>query len=68
MTPHEEFLTTKQVAQRWPFLTEGTLRYWRNANEGPKSFRAGRRVVYRRSEVERWLSEQELATTRGGAA
>ncbi|ORM29238.1 helix-turn-helix domain-containing protein [Williamsia sp. 1135] len=64
----EEFLSTKQVAERWPFLMEATLRYWRHTNEGPKSFRAGRRVVYRRSEVESWLSEQEAVTSRGGAA
>ncbi|NMO03117.1 helix-turn-helix domain-containing protein [Gordonia sp. TBRC 11910] len=64
---NDEFLTTKQVSQRWPF-PEGTLRYWRNGGTGPASFRAGGRVLYRRSEIERWLSEQEKTTTRGGAA
>ena len=44
----------------------GTLRYWRHAGTGPASFTLGRRVVYRRSEVERWIAEQESATRRGG--
>jgi predicted DNA-binding transcriptional regulator AlpA len=44
----------------------GTLRYWRHADLGPASFTLGRRVVYRRSEVERWIAEQEAATRRGG--
>ncbi|TDZ87357.1 Helix-turn-helix domain protein [Mycobacteroides salmoniphilum] len=49
-------------------LPKGTLRYYRATNQGPASFSLGRRVVYRRSEVERWIAEQEAATTRGGAA
>ena len=44
----------------------GTLRYWRNSNIGPASFTLGRRVVYRRAEVLRWISERESATRRGG--
>lgn len=45
-----------------------TLRYWRHADTGPASFKLGRRVVYRRSEVERWIAEQEATTRRGGVA
>lgn len=33
----------------------GTLRYWRHSNIGPASFTLGRRVVYRRAEVFRWI-------------
>jgi hypothetical protein len=44
----------------------GTLRYWRHANLGPASFTLGRRIVYRREEVLRWITEQEAATRRGG--
>ncbi len=36
-----------------------TLRYWRHLGEGPAGFRLGRRVVYRRAEVDRWISEQQ---------
>lgn len=35
-----------------------TLRYWRSTNTGPKSARIGRRVVYRRDDLDRWLDEQ----------
>lgn len=34
-----------------------TLRYWRHLNTGPRSFRAGRRVLYYRQDVEDWLDE-----------
>lgn len=60
-----EVLATKQVADEYG-LSEGTLRYWRHRDEGPASFRIGRRVLYRRSELESWISEQEAATRRGG--
>ena len=62
-----ELLTVPEVAAmlRKP---EGTLRYWRAVNRGPKSFKSGSTVVYRRSDVEAWLRAQEDATSRGGAA
>jgi DNA-binding transcriptional MerR regulator len=34
-----------------------TLRYWRHLNTGPRSFRAGRRVLYYRHDVETWLDD-----------
>lgn len=63
----DDILTTKQVCEQYPF-NAGTLRFWRSTNQGPESFTVGRRgrVVYRRSEIERWLAEQEQATRRGG--
>lgn len=45
----------------------GTLRYCRHSNIGPASFTLGRRVVYRREEVMRWILQRESATRRGGA-
>lgn len=60
-----EFMTTGQVSQETG-INAGTLRYWRSTNQGPTSFSLGKRVVYRRSEVERWIAEQEAATRRGG--
>jgi predicted DNA-binding transcriptional regulator AlpA len=62
-----DILDTKQVAGLTG-LSIGTLRYWRHINEGPASFLLGKRVFYRRSEVERWISEQERMTSRGGVA
>lgn len=60
-----DILDTKQVSQMTG-LPVGTLRYWRHSDVGPASFTLGRRVVYRRSEVESWIAEQEKATRRGG--
>jgi transposase-like protein len=60
-------MSTSQVAEEYGF-NAGTLRYWRSTDQGPASFTLGPRgrVVYRRSEVERWLAAQESATRRGG--
>lgn len=65
----DDLLHTNQVEEQYK-INRGTLRYWRSTNQGPVSFTLGPRgrVVYRRSEVERWLAEQEQATRRGGGA
>jgi len=62
----EELLTSAEVAlmTRAPV---STARYWRSLGTGPASFRVGRRVVYRRAEVLRWLQEREQAD-RGASA
>ncbi|MGY2019363.1 helix-turn-helix transcriptional regulator [Nocardia gipuzkoensis] len=62
-----EYMTTRDVSELTG-IAEGTWRYWRHTGTGPASFRlGGKRVVYRRSEIERWIEEQEKATTRGGS-
>ena len=60
-----ELLGAKQVSEMIG-VPVGTLRYWRYSDIGPASFTLGRRVVYRRDEVLRWISERESATRRGG--
>ena len=35
-----------------------TLRYWRHLGIGPRGFRVGHRVMFRREDVEGWLSER----------
>ena len=35
-----------------------TLRYWRHLGTGPHSFRLGRRVVYRTTDLQDWIEEQ----------
>lgn len=64
----DDLLTTKQVCEEYPAFNPGTMRFWRSTNQGPASFSLGPRgrVVYRRSEIKRWLAEQEQATRRGG--
>lgn len=62
----DEFLTTGQVADRLG-IAEGTLRYWRSRDEGPLSFKMGRRVCYRAADIQEWLLAQSQRTSRGGA-
>ncbi|OBI08658.1 hypothetical protein A5715_00645 [Mycolicibacter heraklionensis] len=64
----DDLLTTTQLCEQYPVFNPGTLRFWRSTNQGPSSFSLGPRgrVVYRRSEVERWIADQEQATRRGG--
>ncbi|WP_233498788.1 helix-turn-helix domain-containing protein [Blastococcus sp. TF02A-26] len=38
-----------------------TLRYWRHRGIGPAGFRLGRRVHYRRQDLDRWIEEQRTA-------
>lgn len=55
-----ELLTLDEAAAllRTPVAT---LRYWRHLGVGPDGFRLGRRVVYRRQDVDRWVAEQQHA-------
>lgn len=55
-----EWMNSVEVAEmvRAP---EQTLRYWRWKGTGPKGTKVGRRVLYRRSDVEAWLVERERA-------
>lgn len=62
-----EYMSTPEVSEETG-INQGTLRYWRSTDQGPASFSLGKRVVYRRSEVERWIAEQEAATKRGGSS
>ncbi len=54
----DEILTLDEVAQILK-VPVGTLRKWRTNGEGPKGFRAGKYVRYRRSAVEQFVTEQE---------
>ncbi|MGR6966287.1 helix-turn-helix domain-containing protein [Geodermatophilus sp. URMC 61] len=59
-TAAAELLTVQEAAAvlRIPVTT---LRYWRHLGVGPDGFRLGRRVVYRRQDVDRWVTEQQQA-------
>lgn len=39
-------------------VSTATLRYWRRNGLGPVSAKIGRRVVYRRSDIQRWIEQQ----------
>ena len=53
-TPEHDLLTITETAElvRAPVAT---LRYWRHRGTGPRSFRLGRRVLYRRDDVDAWI-------------
>ena len=42
-----------------------TLRYWRHLGTGPRSFRLGRRVLYRRDDLRTWIEAQRDLASRG---
>jgi predicted DNA-binding transcriptional regulator AlpA len=63
----DELLTISEVAAivRAPLAT---LRYWRHLGTGPRSFRLGRRVVYRVGDLRAWIDAQADASDAGAAA
>ena len=52
-----ELLTIAEAADllRSPVAT---LRYWRHLGTGPRSFRLGRRVLYRTDDLHAWIAQQ----------
>ncbi len=53
-----QLLTLTEAAARLR-TPVATLRYWRHLGIGPDSFRLGRRVVYRRDDLDRWITAQQ---------
>jgi excisionase family DNA binding protein len=62
-----ELMTTNEVADLL-HRSEETLRYWRARGTGPRSFKAGRGVLYKREDVESWINTQYERDNAGGAA
>lgn len=62
-----EYSTTAEVAAQLRRSPE-TVRYWRHIGYGPPSFKIGRRVLYRREDVQRWLDDEFARQNSGGAA
>jgi excisionase family DNA binding protein len=54
--PDSEYMTTQEVADLLRTHVE-SVRFWRHTGKGPASFRVGRRVLYARVDVERWIAE-----------
>jgi DNA-binding transcriptional MerR regulator len=52
-----EMLSIEQLAEKLK-TSVNTVRYWRTIGYGPKSARIGRRVMYRRADVEAWIDAQ----------
>lgn len=55
-TGGDELLTTVEVAQ-YLRIRVNTLEQWRSRGKGPAFERVGRRVRYRRREIEKWLKQ-----------
>jgi hypothetical protein len=55
-TTRAEFLTEAEVSALLHIPRE-TLRWWRWAGRGPKSFKAGKRVLYAREDVDAFIAE-----------
>jgi hypothetical protein len=55
--PETKLLTITEAAEiaRAPVAT---LRYWRHLGIGPRSFRLGRRVVYRADDLHAWINAE----------
>lgn len=43
-------------------LARGTCAYYRHCGQGPRWFKLGRSVRYRRADVQEWLDQQYAAT------
>jgi len=64
MQANDELLTQDKVSE----LLDGevataTLERWRCTGQGPRFIRAGRKVFYRRSDVEAWLTSRTVTHT-----
>lgn len=61
-----ELLTITEAADifRAPVAT---LRYWRHLHTGPRSFRLGRRVLYRRDDLNAWIDDQHRQSDSDGS-
>lgn len=62
----DRVLTLVEVAEltRLPLAT---LRYYRQAGIGPRTFRLGSRVVALESDVRQWIADQRQQTSSGGS-
>jgi predicted DNA-binding transcriptional regulator AlpA len=53
----DRLLDKKELAERL-HVPPNTLNFWRAKGRGPQGIKIGKRVLYRESEVERWLEER----------
>lgn len=57
-----EYLSVNQVKTEYPCLSTGSLANMRCRKEGPKYFKIGKKVLYRRSDLEAWLGSEPILT------
>lgn len=59
-----EYMTTAEVAELLRTSPE-SVRFWRHVGKGPRSFKAGRRVLYAREDVQAWIDGERNQQQRG---
>lgn len=64
MSGQRVLLTVDEAAQHLR-RTSATLRWWRHAGTGPRSFSLGRRVFYDLRDLEAWIDQEQARTGRG---
>lgn len=62
---HHDLLTMPEAAE-YVGLAVATLRFYRATETGPKSFRLGKRIVYKRTDLDAWI-EAAYAQAVGGS-
>ena len=60
-SPQQHDLLTITEAADLVRAPVATLRYWRHLGTGPRSFRLGRRVVYRLDDLTSWIKQHRNA-------
>lgn len=59
---NKEFITTKEFAEMLG-VTENTIVIWRTKGFGPKYYKLGRSVRYKKADVEAWIDENISQST-----
>ncbi len=66
-TSTDRLLTVPEIAER-THLSVDTIRWYRHTGAGPRTFRLGRRVFAKESDVDAWIEAQYAADTPQPAA
>jgi predicted site-specific integrase-resolvase len=61
----DDLYDTSQLAEQL-HVAARTLEDWRFKGQGPAFVKAGHRVLYRKSAIERWLHQQTQTQTKRG--
>jgi excisionase family DNA binding protein len=64
----EEVLMTQDEVAEYLAVRLGTVLAWRARHIGPRGYRVGKHVRYRRSDVDHWLEQRADKPREGGDA
>jgi excisionase family DNA binding protein len=54
----EEHALSPRKGARYLGISEATLRLWRAQAKGPRFFRAGKLIRYRKADLDEWIEER----------